>query len=115
MQSQNIISKSSSCPSRYTAGLALVCSDMTVSESPVITLTDGGHLINLGGCGCKGGKAELHLYYYLFPSLCKACDCSNPPCSCLNYSALFDTFLRETGRPAARQLSKRQIPAALSD
>lgn len=92
---------------------------MTATDSPVITLTDGGQFMNLAGRGCKGDKAayqaQLHLYYYLFPALCKACSCANPSCSCPNYACLFDTFLQDTARPPAHQINKRQIPAVLAD
>ncbi len=91
--SQNIFPQSSSDLSRY----ILLSDDRSV---------------------CKGDKAayqaQLHLYYYLFPALCKACSCANPSCSCPNYACLFDTFLQDTARPPAHQINKRQIPVVLA-
>ena len=89
---------------------------MTVTDRTPVTLEDGGRLMNHGGCGCQGDKAaypaELHLYYCPFPGLLRACLCVGLGCSCLDYAALWERLLQETARPT--QLSKSQIPAALS-
>lgn len=86
---------------------------MTVTDSTGITLKDGGQFMNLGGRGCKGDKksyqTELHLYYYHFPALCKACLCNSTTCSCPSYTGLFDKFLQDTARAPARGHSKAQI------
>jgi len=84
---------------------------MTATDSPVITLTDGGQFMNLAGRGCKGDKAayqaQLHLYYYLFPALCKACSCANPSCSCPNYACLTLFCKIPPGRQLTRSTSAR--------
>ncbi len=63
----------------------------------------------------KGNKArwlaELFLFYYNFPHLCRACLCS-APCSCPNFSALWDSFLQATGTAMP---NKRRLPDALKD
>ena len=39
-------------------------------------------------------RAELHLFYLKFPSLCKQCECpEQSSCTCLNYAQLWDRFL----------------------
>ncbi len=56
-------------------------------------------------------RAEFHLLYCKLPRLCNTCDCPGRTlCTCLDNGALWDKFLRDTGRCIP---NKAQVPAAL--
>jgi len=87
---------------------------MQEHEAMPISLFDFKETVRLSNRrGAKGNKArwlaELHLFYYNFPQLCRACLC-NAPCNCPNYSALWDRFLQATDTAMP---NKRHLPAVL--
>jgi len=65
--------------------------------------------------GTKGNRArwlaELFLFYYNFPQLCRAWLC-NAPCNIPTFSTLWDSFLQATD---TAMLNKHRLPDALRD